>query len=65
MLVDSKVVAALYRNPVSLGAALLLVGAVLVAVLAALMVTSVGPVILAHLQQAGSWLVHLVRGWSR
>ncbi|HEY4006462.1 MAG TPA: putative cytokinetic ring protein SteA [Pseudonocardia sp.] len=65
MLVDSKVVAALYRNPVSLGAALLLVGAVLVAIVAALMVTSVGPVILAHLQQAGSWLVHLVRGWSR
>lgn len=63
LLVDGKVVAGLYRTPVSAGAVVVLVLAVLVAVLAAVLVTSAGPALLADAQRAFSGLVHLVRGW--
>jgi uncharacterized membrane-anchored protein len=63
LLVDGKAVAALYRGSVSAGAILMLVLAVLVAVLAAVLVTSVGPAIFDYVGRVESWAVHTVRGW--
>ena len=63
LLVDGKVVAALYRTPVSAGAVAMLLVAVLVAIVAAVMVTSAGPAILDNAHRVLSWLMHVVRGW--
>jgi uncharacterized membrane-anchored protein len=63
LLVDGKVVAALYRAPVSAGAIVVLVLAVLIAMIAAVMVTSAGPAVWDNLERAFSWLTHLVYGW--
>jgi uncharacterized membrane-anchored protein len=52
LLVDGRAAAALYRSPVSAGAVLVLVLAVLLATAAALLVTDAGPVIVAHVEVA-------------
>ncbi|HEY2097286.1 MAG TPA: SteA domain-containing protein, partial [Pseudonocardia sp.] len=62
-LVDGKAVAALYRSPVSAGAVLVLVGAVLLATLTALLVSDAGPALLGYLERGVSWSMQLVKGW--
>jgi uncharacterized membrane-anchored protein len=63
LLVDGKAVAALYRSPVSAGAVLVLVGAVLLATLTALLVSDAGPALLGYLERGVSWAMQLVKGW--
>jgi uncharacterized membrane-anchored protein len=63
LLVDGKAVAALYRSPVSAGAVLVLVGAVLLATLTALLVSDAGPALLGYLERVASWVTHSVGGW--
>ena len=65
LLVDGKVAARLYRAPVSTGAVLLLVGAVLAALVAALAVTAFGPAALGHLDRSFAFVFELVSGWFR
>lgn len=60
-LVDARVIAALYRSRVSVGAILLMIGAALVAVAAALLVSGAGDALLAWLTQLG--LVERIEGW--
>jgi uncharacterized membrane-anchored protein len=55
LLVDSKAVAALYRGPVSAGAVAMLIVAVLLATLAAMLVTDAGPALLGYLERAVGW----------
>ncbi|GAA2541119.1 putative cytokinetic ring protein SteA [Pseudonocardia hydrocarbonoxydans] len=62
-LVDGRVIAALYRSRVSLGAILLMVGAALVAVVAALLVSDAGDAVLNWIAQGWRGLVDGVRGW--
>lgn len=65
LLVDGKVAARLYHAPVSTGAVLLLVGAVLLALLAALAVTAFGPAALGHLDRSFAFVLELLAGWFR
>ena len=62
-LVDARVIAALYRSRISAGAILLLIGAVLVAAVAALLVSSAGDAALAAITQLWNGIVGLVKGW--
>lgn len=62
-LVDGRAVAVLYRSPVSAGAVAMLIAAMLLATLAALMVSDAGPALLDYLVTSVSWLVHTVTGW--
>lgn len=62
-LVDGRVIAALYRSRVSLGAILLMVGAALVAIVAALLVSDAGDAVLNWIVQGWRGLVDGVRGW--
>jgi uncharacterized membrane-anchored protein len=61
LLVDSRTIATLYRSRLSVGAVLLLIGAVLVAVVAALLVSDAGDAVLSWISQLG--FVEQVRGW--
>jgi uncharacterized membrane-anchored protein len=61
-IVDGQVIAALYRSRISAGAVLLLLGAVLTAVVAALLVSDAGDAVLAWLAQLWSDAVEWVRG---
>jgi uncharacterized membrane-anchored protein len=63
LLVDGKVVASLYRSPVSGLAVLMLLAGVLLAAVAALLVTSAGPAVLGHLDRLLASLEHIVAGW--
>jgi uncharacterized membrane-anchored protein len=63
--VDARVVAALYRNRISVGGVLLLLLAALAAVVVALVVSHVGDGLLAWLQQALTAAVELLRGSVR
>jgi uncharacterized membrane-anchored protein len=61
-IVDGQVIAALYRSRISAGAVLLLLGAVLTAVVAALLVSDAGDAVLAWLAQLWSDAVNWIRG---
>lgn len=63
VLVDGRVIAALYRSRISIGAILLLVGAVVVATAAAVLVSDAGDAILAGFLQLWHGLGASVRGW--
>jgi uncharacterized membrane-anchored protein len=60
-LVDSRVIATLYRSRLSIGAILLMIAAVLVAVVAALLVSGTGDALLTWLSQLG--FVEQIKGW--
>jgi uncharacterized membrane-anchored protein len=62
-LVDSRVIATLYRSRISTGAILLLIGAAVVAVLAALLVSDAGDAILAWVSTSWAGLVETIKGW--
>jgi uncharacterized membrane-anchored protein len=62
-LVDGRVIAALYRSRVSLGAILLMIGAAVVAIVAALLVSDAGDAVLAWLSQLLTGVVDTVRSW--
>lgn len=62
-LVDGRVIAALYRSRISVGAILLLIAAVVVAVGAALFVSAAGDALLAGAVQLWHGLGTTVRGW--
>ncbi|MCW2719716.1 putative cytokinetic ring protein SteA [Pseudonocardia sp.] len=62
-LVDSRVIATLYRSRISTGAILLLIGAAVVAVLAALLVSDAGDAILAWVSTSWAALVETIKGW--
>lgn len=62
-LVDSRVIATLYRSRISAGAILLMIGAAVVAVVAALLVSDAGDAVLAWVSQSLSGLFALIRGW--
>lgn len=62
-IVDSRVIAALYRSRVSMGAIVLMVLAALVAVVAALFVSTAGDALLAWLLQSWNGLFETVKGW--
>jgi uncharacterized membrane-anchored protein len=61
-IVDGQVIAALYRSRISAGAILLLLGAVLTAVVAALLVSDAGDAVLAWLAQLWSTAIDWVKG---
>ncbi len=61
--VDSRVIAALYRSRVSAGAVLLMVIAALAAVGAALFVSTAGDAVLAWLLQTWNGLLATIKGW--
>lgn len=63
ILVDGRVIAALYRSRVSLGAIVLMIAAAVVAVVAALLVSDAGDAVLDAIAQAWNGLVGTVRGW--
>ena len=63
ILVDGRVIAALYRSRVSLGAIVLMIAAAVVAVVAALLVSDAGDAVLDAIVQAWNGLVGTVRGW--
>jgi uncharacterized membrane-anchored protein len=60
-LVDSRVIATLYRSRLSIGPILLMIAAVLVAVMAALLVSDTGDALLTWFAQLG--FVDQVKGW--
>ena len=60
LLVDSQVIASLYRSRISLGATLLMIAAALVAVLTALLVSNAGEAVLAWFVQFWPGLVEQV-----
>ncbi|MDN5747455.1 MAG: putative cytokinetic ring protein SteA [Pseudonocardia sp.] len=62
-LVDGRVIAALYRSRVSLGAILLMVGAAMVAIVAALLVSDAGDAVLVWITQLWTGLVDTAGGW--
>ncbi|GAA3232153.1 putative cytokinetic ring protein SteA [Pseudonocardia petroleophila] len=62
-LVDGRVIAALYRSRVSLGAIALMVAAAVVAVVAALLVSDAGDAVLDWIVQGWNGLLDTVRGW--
>jgi uncharacterized membrane-anchored protein len=61
LLVDSRALATLYRSRLSVGAVLLLVAAVLVAVVAALLVSDAGDAVLVWLSRLS--VVEQIVGW--
>lgn len=63
LVVDAKAAATLYRNPVSAGAVLLLVAAVLAVLVAAIAMTAAGPALLGYLDRALEHLTLLATGW--
>jgi uncharacterized membrane-anchored protein len=60
-LVDARVIAALYRSRISVGAILLMIGAAVVAVVAALLVSDAGDALMAWLGQLS--FVEWITGW--
>ncbi|MBA3906875.1 MAG: thiamine pyrophosphokinase [Pseudonocardiales bacterium] len=62
-IVDSRVIAALYRSRVSIGAIVLMVAAALVAVIAALFVSTAGDALLTWLLQSWNGLLETIKGW--
>jgi uncharacterized membrane-anchored protein len=62
-LVDSRVIAALYRSRISFGAVLLMIVAAVVAVVAALLVSDAGDAVLAWLSQGWQGLLEQIKGW--
>lgn len=62
-IVDSRVIAALYRSRVSIGAIVLMVVAALVAVIAALFVSTAGDALLTWLLQSWNGLLETIKGW--
>jgi uncharacterized membrane-anchored protein len=62
-LVDSRVIAALYRSRISFGAVLLMIAAAVVAVVAALLVSDAGDAVLAWLSQGWLGLLEQIKGW--
>jgi uncharacterized membrane-anchored protein len=62
-LVDGRVIAALYRSRVSIGAVLLMLTAAVVAVIAALLVSDAGDALLTWLSQGWLGIIDLVKGW--
>lgn len=62
-LVDSRVIATLYRSRISVGAILLMIGAAVVAIVAALLVSDAGDAILAWVSQSWTGLTGLIKGW--
>jgi uncharacterized membrane-anchored protein len=62
-LVDSRVIAALYRSRISFGAVLLMISAAVVAMAAALLVSDAGDALLAWLAQSWTALIEQIRGW--
>ena len=62
-LVDGRVIAALYRSRVSLGAILLMIGAAVVAIVAALLVSDAGDAVLTWFSQLLTGVVDTVQGW--
>ena len=63
LLVDGQVIASLYRSRISIGAVLLMVGAALVAAVAALLVSDAGEAVLTWLTQTWLGLVEQIRSW--
>ncbi len=63
LVVDAHAAATLYRNPVSVGAVLLLVMATLAVLVAAIAVTAAGPALLGYLDRALEHLTLLATGW--
>jgi uncharacterized membrane-anchored protein len=63
LLVDGQVIASLYRSRISFGAILLMIGAALVAVVAALLVSDAGEAVLVWLAQTWQGLLDQVREW--
>jgi uncharacterized membrane-anchored protein len=62
-LVDSRVIATLYRSRISTGAILLMIAAAVIAVLAALLVSDAGDGVLAWLSQGWLGLFEQIKGW--
>jgi uncharacterized membrane-anchored protein len=62
-IVDSRVIAALYRSRVSTGAVVLMIVAALVAVVAALFVSTAGDALLTWLLQSWNGLFETIKGW--
>jgi uncharacterized membrane-anchored protein len=62
-LVDSRVIAALYRSRISFGAVLLMIAAAAVAVVAALLVSDAGDAVVAWLSQSWLGLLEQIKGW--
>jgi uncharacterized membrane-anchored protein len=62
-IVDSRVIAALYRSRVSTGAVVLMIVAALVAVVAALFVSTAGDALLVWLLQSWNGLLETIKGW--
>ena len=62
-LVDSRVIATLYRSRISAGAILLMIGAAVVAIVAALLVSDAGDAILAWVSHGWGALLEVLRGW--
>jgi uncharacterized membrane-anchored protein len=62
-LVDSRVIATLYRSRISVGAILLMIGAAVVAIVAALLVSDAGDAVLAWVSRSWGALLEVVRGW--
>lgn len=63
LVVDAKTAATLHRNPVSVGAVLLLVVATLAVLVAAIAMTAAGPALLGYLDRALEHLTLLATGW--
>ena len=62
-IVDSRVIAALYRGRVSMGAIVLMIVAVLVAAGAALLVSTAGDALVVWLHQCWNGLFAMIKGW--
>lgn len=65
LVVDAKSAAALHRTPVSAGAVMLMLLAVVLVFVAALSVTAVGPAALGHAERAVETVIQLVTGWFK
>ncbi|MBN9103244.1 MULTISPECIES: putative cytokinetic ring protein SteA [unclassified Pseudonocardia] len=63
VLVDSRVIATLYRSRISAGAILLMIGAAVVAIVAALLVSDAGDAVLAWISHGWGALFEVIRGW--
>jgi uncharacterized membrane-anchored protein len=62
-LVDGQLIAQLYRSRISTGALLLLLGAAIVAVIAALLVSDAGDAVVAWITNFGLGLFETIKGW--
>ncbi|HTK67225.1 MAG TPA: putative cytokinetic ring protein SteA [Pseudonocardia sp.] len=65
LVVDAKSAAALHRTPVSAGAVMVLIVAVLLVFVAALAVTPVGPAALGHTERAVESVIQTATGWFK